>query len=54
MKERNELICKINALCSCLEIEEQRCLEKLSTATLRGIYVNLVIKTLNAFYEEEV
>jgi hypothetical protein len=54
MKERNELINKINALLVCLEIERTESIEKLSTSVLRGVYVNLVIRTLNAYYEEEV
>jgi hypothetical protein len=54
MKERNELKQKINALLDNLEIERTVDLEKLSTAVLRGIYVNLTIRALNNYYEKEV
>ena len=50
--EKKELICKINALCVCLNIEASSSLDQLSNAVLRGIYVNLVIRTLNSYYEE--
>jgi hypothetical protein len=54
MKERNELMKKIEALLVCLNLEKTNCLEKLSTAVLRGIHVDLTIRALNNYYEKEV
>ena len=52
MKERNEIIRKINGLLNCLGIEQSVDLEKLRTAILKGIYVNLNIRALNSYYKE--